>query len=399
MLVFIKSIIMKNILLLLTTFTLFGSIGFGQCWESIDVKGDTNRLQLAIQNDGTLWDLTPGIIPIQIGTDTDWDRCFTSNLSSFAIKEDSTLWGWGENTYGELGINNTTPVPAPIQLNTDKWISVSSSWGSTMAVKSDNTLWVWGFLSWQFPYQLIPDQVGSDNDWKEVHSDYLNVLALKNNGTIWNGSPGGFLYQVGTDNDWAYFWVNAVEWYGIKDNGTLWEDGVQVGTDSDWESIVGDKNYPSNTYAIKNDHTLWYWAGSTAIAPVQYNAYQSWIQVAVSYNGTYYAIDSLGEVWQGIVGDSLLPSTAGSLCGGLNIETSNNIDLIKVYPNPTTGKLFIDVNLDSKTNQYAISNIQGKIVSTGFLNKSENSIDISNYKPGIYFVMVENNKPIKIIKQ
>src|SRR5690554_7676447 len=71
---------MKNILLF-TTFILYCTSTFSQCWESIDVKGDTNKLQLAIQHNGTLWDLTPGNTPSQIGND-DKDRKSTRLNSS-----------------------------------------------------------------------------------------------------------------------------------------------------------------------------------------------------------------------------------------------------------------------------------------------------------------------------
>src|SRR5690554_3073645 len=344
---------MKNILLF-TTFILYCTSTFSQCWESIDVKGDTNKLQLAIQHNGTLWDLTPGNTPSQIGNDDNWDRCFSSYSSSFAIKQDSSLWGWGQNYYGELGINNTTPVSTPILLNTDKWITISSSWGMTTAIKSDGTLWYWG--SYYSTQQLVPSQVGSDNDWQKVHTSYNAVLALKTDGTLWKGSFGNNLTQIGTDNDWNYIWSNEQVWFGIKNNGTLWNDGAQVGTDTDWNSIVGDNNY-----------------------------------------GTYYAIDSLGKYWQGNVGDSLLPSTINSLCASLSLEKSSDFDLIKVYPNPSNGKLYLDLKQESKVIHYSITNLQGKNVLTGVLNHSENCIDLSNYKRGLYFVKFEENKPLKIV--
>lgn len=384
---------MKNILLFIT-FILYCTITYSQCWESIDVKGDTNIVQLAIQTDGTLWDLTPGTTPNQVGNDNDWDRCFTSSYSSFAIQQDSTLWGWGPNYNGELGINNTNPVPLPILLNTDKWITVSSSWGMTTAIKSDGTLWYWGDNS-----QLVPSQVGSENDWKELHTNYNTVLALKTDGSLWKGSHGDILTQVGTDNDWNYIWTNQQEWFGIKNNGTLWSDGVQVGTDTDWISIVGDNNYGAynNKYALKNNQTLWHWSGSNSSTLVQLNAYQNWKQVGANYNGTYYAIDSQGHYWQGSLGDSLLPSNMDSLCSSLSLKKSSDFDLIKIYPNPSNGKLYLDLNQETKVIHYSITNLQGKNILSGVLNHSENCIDLSNYKRGLYFVKLEDNKPIKIV--
>jgi len=267
----------------------------------------------------------------------------------------------------------------------------------TTAIKSDGTLWYWG--SYYSTQQLVPSQVGSDNDWQKVHTSYNAVLALKTDGTLWKGSFGNNLTQIGTDNDWNYIWSNEQVWFGIKNNGTLWNDGAQVGTDTDWNSIVGDNNYGAynNKYALKNNQTLWHWSGSNYSTLVQLNAYQSWKQVGVTNYGTYYAIDSLGKYWQGNVGDSLLPSTINSLCASLSLEKSSDFDLIKVYPNPSNGKLYLDLKQESKVIHYSITNLQGKNVLTGVLNHSENCIDLSNYKRGLYFVKFEENKPLKIV--
>ena len=53
---------------------------------------------------------------MQIGTDTTWDICSSAGEALRATKTDGTLWTWGHNTYGELGINDRTMRSSPTQI-------------------------------------------------------------------------------------------------------------------------------------------------------------------------------------------------------------------------------------------------------------------------------------------
>jgi hypothetical protein len=72
---------------------------------------------------------------------------------------------------------------------------------------------------------------------------------------------------------------------------------------------------------------------------------------------------------------------------------------IKVYPNPATDFINIDV---SQKSSYQLTNMNGKIVLQGKLEELENRIDISDKKEGIYFLTVtdlqkKEKQTVKII--
>lgn len=72
-------------------------------------------------------------------------------------------------------------------------------------------------------------------------------------------------------------------------------------------------------------------------------------------------------------------------------EPSNEISL---YPNPTSG--MVNLNLKEST-PYKIIDVSGRIVEIGQINNSK--IDLVNLDNGIYWIIVENYKPIQIIKE
>ena len=67
---------------------------------------------------------------------------------SFAIAEDGTLWAWGSNIGGKLGVNGTSNVTnGPRQITTTgsrKFVQVSAGQTHTLALAEDGTVWAWG---------------------------------------------------------------------------------------------------------------------------------------------------------------------------------------------------------------------------------------------------------------
>lgn len=70
-------------------------------------------------------------------------------------------------------------------------------------------------------------------------------------------------------------------------------------------------------------------------------------------------------------------------------------DKLSVYPNPTTGIFFINIEKKTTATVYAMT---GQVVKSLQLNKGTNEVDITGVKAGVYIVQVDN-KTARIIKK
>jgi len=114
--------------------------------------------------------------------------------NQFGIKTDGTLWAWGKNEHGELGLGNKTYYSSPVQIPGTTWAYVVSDWNFTAATKTDGTLWAWGKnnygqlgqnnqTDYSSPKQIPGTTWGTTAD-KMSTNDY-SIRAIKTDGTLW----------------------------------------------------------------------------------------------------------------------------------------------------------------------------------------------------------------------
>ncbi|MBU4298460.1 PKD domain-containing protein, partial [Patescibacteria group bacterium] len=106
-------------------------------------------------------------VPTQVGTSTNWEAVAAGGSiggswtgHTLAIKTNGTLWAWGGNGSGQLGLGDTTNRTVPNQVGTDADWKLVGAMFKTIAMKSDGTLWSWGGDG-----ITVPTQVGIDTDW------------------------------------------------------------------------------------------------------------------------------------------------------------------------------------------------------------------------------------------
>ena len=143
-------------------------IGTGTDWK-IAYSGSYNTL--AIKTNGTLWgtgrndygQLGMGNTNLvetitQSGTATNWKQIAPSDSFTIGLRLDGTIWGWGFNDSYQVGDGTLTNRYSPVQIGTaTDWKMVATSQTrSGFALKNNGTLWGWGqtknylcFINWK----------------------------------------------------------------------------------------------------------------------------------------------------------------------------------------------------------------------------------------------------------
>lgn len=388
-------------------------IGTETNWLAISTGSHST---IAIKTDGTLWswglnsagELGDGTTvkknnPVQIGTDNDWLSVSVKGFTSFAIKNNGTLWGWGQNNIGNVGLGYySLNITTPTQVGTDmNWKNIYAGFDITVAIKTDNTLWAWGSnlygkigVGGFTGNYLSPIQIGTDTDWETV-STGNHTLALKQNGTLWawgNNSYGelgdnttinkDLPMQISTDTDWESIFATGYSSYGIKNNGTLYTWGgntnyemgngtttniivpTLINTETDWESISPNGSHVS---ALKTDNSIYHWGANYGIFPATISATPTQITTPCVLSTEDILID----------------------------------DDVRLYPNPSTEIVKVENKSNKKIESIVFIDMIGKEVLFQYTNFD--SLNIEKLKIGVYIVMInfENDlvKTVKFIKE
>jgi hypothetical protein len=113
-----------------------------------------------------------------------------SDYGTYAIlKPDSTLWTWGNNSIGQLGIgtdeNSNIPLKVPL---IEKIIDFDMDVGMAIAADCTGNIWFWGsnvVSSLFWPEILSPIKYSFLNKTKAVGIGAGTVYILRNDGTVW----------------------------------------------------------------------------------------------------------------------------------------------------------------------------------------------------------------------
>ena len=281
----------------------------------------------------------------QVGTDSDWAWVDTGHQYTVAIRTDGTLWAWGSSQFAWIQWKHDLPrsvtVPTQVGADTD-WMKVAAGSGLTIAIKKDGSLWSWGSngrgslgVGYRtMEYSLTPRRVGTSTEWAYVFAYGLRAMAIKTDGSLWgwganahgslgdgtgenqfspvNIMPGmtwstvalgsGHTLAIGTDGS---LWAWGSNEFGQIGDGTrtIRRSPVQIGTYTDWTSVAGGGMY---TIATREDGSLWVWGsqiplffGGLAVRdhtiPTQIHPYEHWVSVAAG-NNRAFAVTKDGRI-------------------------------------------------------------------------------------------------------
>ncbi len=77
----------------------------------------------------------------------------------------------------------------------------------------------------------------------------------------------------------------------------------------------------------------------------------------------------------------------------------NKFSAVRLYPNPTNGKVTIDLGSNHLDVNLKVNSIDGQLVQQiSNVNSKQIALDLSNYSKGIYFVTLQNKENLRVIK-
>jgi len=229
----------------------------GSWGASSQFRAKRSQIML-FKTDGTLWvwgtnvsgqlglnNTTQYSSPVQVPGTTWSTGAIGEQVCAGAIRTDGTLWMWGADSNGQLAQNNQTSYSSPKQVPGTTWSEIAGGEGFFLATKTDGTLWSWG--------ENNAGQLGQNNKtlrsspiqipgttWDQVAAVRDSCFARKTDGTIWS--------------------------WGVNGNGTLGQNNRteyssprQVGSDTTWANLPISVETGSSgpLIATKTDGTLW----------------------------------------------------------------------------------------------------------------------------------------------
>ena len=78
-------------------------------------------------------------------------------------------------------------------------------------------------------------------------------------------------------------------------------------------------------------------------------------------------------------------------------EVNETIDFVKIYPNPITDVVYIELD-NNQSAQFNLINSMGQVIKKGTLDASANIIDLKKFNSGIYILNIQNDKSQKTFK-
>jgi alpha-tubulin suppressor-like RCC1 family protein len=112
---------------------------------------------------------------------------------TIALKADGTIWSWGANGSGQLGLGSTggTHTTAAQITSVTGFTAISAGTNHTLAVKGNGTAWAWGSNSngqlgdGTMTTRTAPVQVNTLTNVIAVAAGEFHSIALKADGTVW----------------------------------------------------------------------------------------------------------------------------------------------------------------------------------------------------------------------
>ncbi|TVR00067.1 MAG: hypothetical protein EA398_11690 [Deltaproteobacteria bacterium] len=204
---------------------------------------------------------------------SDWTAVSAGRFFTCGIRDGGTLWCWGLGNGGQLGNNATDPVvPLPVQVRASgggtpwtNWTHIGTAREHACGIREGGTLWCWGRNSngqlgvgdtaqRNTPaIVLAAEEVGGApwGDWTMVRTAHTRTCGLREDGALWCWGEG----HGGSRGDGSETFERETPSQVIAAE----EDGGAPWTDWTGDIAIGD----NHTCARRSDGSLWCWGRGT----------------------------------------------------------------------------------------------------------------------------------------
>ncbi|TXK75433.1 fibronectin type III domain-containing protein [Paenibacillus sp. N3.4] len=214
-------------------------------WGS-DIEGQLgNRYQSISPRTPAQVDQLSNIVSIAAGADY-----------SVALKNDGTVWTWGNNSYGQLGngtISNSSRTPVRTKFPSTQFpstvniatIAVGSNNTHSLALDTNGNVWAWGSNSYGQSGKASSSGVSSPvqviKNVKAIAAGHNFSIALTLDGNVWTWGKNNS-GQLG--NGWTSSYESRpIQVYGIS-------------------NVIGVSAGEDHSLILKQDGTVWAWGGN-----------------------------------------------------------------------------------------------------------------------------------------
>jgi alpha-tubulin suppressor-like RCC1 family protein len=183
---------------------------------------------LSVRNDGTVWawgnndngqlgnnTTTDSLVPVQVINLSTAMGVAAGNLYSLALLRDGSVRAWGHNALGELGNGTTTNCSTPVQvINLVSTAVIVAGYDHAVARLTNGTVWTWGGNS--------NGQLGDNSTMDRTTPQQVSTLS------------GAVAVAAGQDDTLALlktddaFWSWGWNFYGQLGDGTMTERRLPV---------------------------------------------------------------------------------------------------------------------------------------------------------------------------
>jgi hypothetical protein len=394
---------------------------------------DEQKLNLIALNDSNYqWQLNTAQNEWQL-TSKNTDFVYDANnnlLSSMQMQWNGISWvNSGLTTY-TYDANNNNTITKTYSWNGTSWenhyqylstYDANNNPLSYLTQSWNDTVWEnWGQSS--YTYDIYNNQVGY------IHQSWQDTAWVNDSRVIKTYDADNYLINYISQTWDSIAWVNYSKYiYTYNTNNLQSGYSTQIWNGSVWENsglttITYDANNNLNIVTGLSwngtsweNHTLWTFNYDS----IYFNSYllqlwknNNWIKYMDEFatndadnfriSSAYRQYDTTGTVVQ--FGDSIYYYYHTAV--GLN-EISSTTETINTFPNPTNGKIYIQIkgnDFDEQNIVVELYNILNeRILQTSFSNSaSQNEIDLSEFQKGIYVLRIFEGEKIiskKIVLQ